>query len=330
MVEARFGFGETAHLVRTVRHRALAGRQITQHGKGGVCAAKFLVLAAAMYFEAQVDMAVFTHVAPDIGRVGDDFDAEGLQQCGRANAGKLKQLGRLDRAGRQDDFSTGVHETLPLCAAKQDGGCPLSCKFDAKHVRQRHEVEVGALEGRAQECTRRAEAPSLVARIGLVAEAAVPDGSKIIHIAPARHAHLLARGYDRIEQRVALGMGGDALRASGTAPLGGAQIVILQFDELGADIGPSPTGTAHRGPAIVVERCAAHVDHAVGRTGTSQCAAAEPTLIGLSGAGVDIVLPDVLAAGIVDHAEAARHVDQQALVGRTAFDQQHRETGISR
>ena len=53
----------------------------------------------------QARLIVILQIAPDLRRVGDDGNAEPAQQIGRADAGKLQDLRRLQRAGRQDDFA---------------------------------------------------------------------------------------------------------------------------------------------------------------------------------------------------------------------------------
>ena len=44
-------------------------------------------------------------VLADAGQVGDDVDPELTQLCGRPDAGKLQDLWRRDRAGREDHFA---------------------------------------------------------------------------------------------------------------------------------------------------------------------------------------------------------------------------------
>ena len=51
---------------------------------------------------------VVVQVAADTGQVGDHVDSEPAQVCSVADAGEQQELGRLDRAGTDDDLMLGV------------------------------------------------------------------------------------------------------------------------------------------------------------------------------------------------------------------------------
>ena len=52
-----------------------------------------------------VDLEVVLQVLAHAGQVGDHVDAEPAEQLGRAHAGQLQQLRRVDRAAAQDDLA---------------------------------------------------------------------------------------------------------------------------------------------------------------------------------------------------------------------------------
>ena len=77
---------------------------------------------------------------------------------------------------------------------------------------------------------------------------------------------------------ITFGMGGDVLRSAGAALRGRPLVVILKGDKCRGDVAPAPAGAAQTGPAVVVLRRAAHVDHAIDRTGAAQCPPPVPAL----------------------------------------------------
>ena len=59
-------------------------------------------------------------VLADARKGMNDRDAVRAEECGIADAGKLKQVGRIHRPGAEDDFASGAHRLRPAVAAKLD------------------------------------------------------------------------------------------------------------------------------------------------------------------------------------------------------------------
>ena len=78
-----------------------------------------------------VDLEVILQVLADARQVGDHVDAVLAQQAGRADAGELEQLRRVDRPAAQDDLAGA--DLLRLTAAARRPG--LRCRYSTPTAR---------------------------------------------------------------------------------------------------------------------------------------------------------------------------------------------------
>ena len=65
-------------------------------------------------------LQVVLQIAADTGPVGDGGDAKFAEPLGRPHAGKLEDLGRTDRAGRQDNLAFRTHLDRASMLPKSD------------------------------------------------------------------------------------------------------------------------------------------------------------------------------------------------------------------
>src|SRR5690606_8083952 len=123
-------------------------------------------------------------------------------------------------------------------------------------------------------------------------------------------------------------MYGDLERAASATPLGCAKLMVLQRDELSANVRPTPAVATLRFPAIVIGRRAAHVDHAVDRTGAADGFTLEPQFGGHAFTARGLVIPYMRVAGHQQFADPARHGDQWTGMVGAAFDEQYRNARV--
>src|SRR6516165_5175962 len=118
----------------------------------------------------------------------------------------------------------------------------------------------------------------------------------------------------------------NAATLSGPPPLRraiAARLVMLGFLEIGQYSFVRPAAVAELGPGVVVERIAAHVDHAVDRARSAEGLAARDwdraaVQFGLGLGGK----PPIVARTIEELHEARRDADPHRIIGWPGFQQQ--------
>ena len=287
------------------------------------------LLAGVLHIGFQVVLQVLAHAAERRPYP----NAQPLQQGRVADARELQQLRRIDGAAAQDHLAAGV-QALQLAAAHRlyaHGARRVvgPVEQDAGRERGGLQRQVGALQGRAKVRHRGAPAPAPVHRHVHRAKTLL---AKPVHVVGACITRLLAGRDEGLVERVAAGTGAHMQRP-GVAPVG--------VTTLGARLGAAKVRQATRvgpfrqavvpGPAVVIERMAADVDHAVDRRRTPDHLAAR---------AVDApVIHERLGLGLV-HPAVARvghrvgktrgHVDEQVVVEATGLEQQHTQLRVFR
>ncbi len=202
-------------------------------------------------------------VLADARQIPSNGDAEVIQTGPVAKAGKLQQLGRGHRAGRQDDLAACARlerRTIRPHARHPHGAAVLEEKrvnLDADL-----EPEVRPLQGRFEKAAGRAPAPP-----GLLVHLEIAGAEIVaaVEIGGRRNAGRGAGLGEGVEHRPAhawvLHAPFPALGVQGPRRID----VIFLAKEEGQDVVPAPAGQTHLAPAVVVRRLAAHVDHGVDR-----------------------------------------------------------------
>ena len=178
----------------------------------------------------------------------------------RADAGKLEQLRRADRAGRENDFaarpSLAAHTVLAVAQAY--GAATL--EQDALDMRAGREAQVRPLEDRLQKRGRRAPTPPATLVDLEIARTSVVTAIEIVDLRNTDLDPGLAHGVeDRPRDARALDPPFAALPMQGAR----AAVMVLLAEEIGQHVLPAPAGKAELAPAVIVGRLAAHIDHGV-------------------------------------------------------------------
>ena len=157
---------------------------------------------------------VIAQVLADAGQRVAHVDAERLQMRGRADAGHLQQLRRIERAARQDHLAARAHLdrraiASALAVAHADRALALEdqARSRARCVRT---VEVRPLHRGMQERARRAHAPAFVDRALRVVDAEL---ARAVVVGIARNAEALGARDEGLAQRMVLVDVGDRHRA---------------------------------------------------------------------------------------------------------------------
>ena len=155
----------------------------------------------------------------------DDRDAEDLQEAGRADAGKLQKLRRVDRAGAEDDFAAGAGGLRAAVAEIFDADGAIAFEDDFGRQRIRLDADVLPLHGRAQEGAGGRHAAAVLGRDLVDADAFLGGAVEIrIEGQPGLLPGLeIARGH-RMDGARAVG---DMERSADAAPIVGAGLVVL-------------------------------------------------------------------------------------------------------
>ena len=144
------------------------------------------VLAAIV----EARLIVVLQVGADALHVGDDVDAVLTQQIGRADAGQLQQLRRVERAAREDHLGVRARRVRRAVLAVFDADRAAPLEQDARGQRIRHHREIAAL-ARGREIAARGRPAPALARGEL--EIAGAFLARAVEIVGARDAGLSAR-----------------------------------------------------------------------------------------------------------------------------------------
>ena len=253
------------------------------------------------------DQQVVEQVAAH-GQVDHRVDADLLEVGGGADARSHEQLRRVERAGRDDDLA----RVDPLPAAR--GRPALDAAHRAARVDDqalddgvRHDLEVASIEDRCEERAIRV-LPAAVHDRGAVPPAPVEGAG--VEVGVERQARLDGRVDEDLGERVALR---EVARAQ----------VPFELLEGRPHLVPAPARAAARGPAVVVLRRAAQVDHAVEAARPAEHAPARQDVPSPGGAalGHGLVLPVHGAAPEVEVLVGVR--DLGVVVRAAGLQHQH-------
>ena len=260
-------------------------------------------------------------ILADAGALVGHLDAEPGQPFGLADAGKLENLGRVDRACGEQHL--GLGEGLPPHAPLPIDQAPHRAAFEDQPLGLglQDDLQVGPLHRRPEEAPGRGPAHPLplvhLEEARALVVAVVEIGARLDAELPRALLH-------RVEDLPAQPLRRDLPAAAAAVHRRGAGVMVFGLQEVGQDIVPAPAKVAELAPVLVVRRLAAHVDHAVDRraparhlaAGIDQAAPVEPRL------GRRLHHP--VGARVADAVEVP-HRDMDPVVGiaATGFEQEH-------
>src|SRR5262249_46273817 len=141
-------------------------------------------------------LEVVLQVVADAGLVEHDRNAEALELLGAAHAGELENLGRADRAGREDHLAASARGSRRAVLPPVHARRAWAVKRDPFHQAVGLEPQIGAVEhGLEKTARRRPAAPALLVDVE-DATALVVAG---VEIGDALDAGLFRRRAERIE-----------------------------------------------------------------------------------------------------------------------------------
>ena len=214
---------------------------------------------------------MFVEAFADARHVGDDGNAEGLQQRRRSDARQLQKLRRIIGAGRQDQFARGARRPRLPAHAILDAGGAASLEQNARGQRVGDDAQIGAAGHRFQVGLRGRAARALARRRLVKAGAFL---RRAVEVVVARIA-ALDGGFDEGEcQRMLVALVRHGERAVAAVQFIGPALVCFRLAEVGKNVVVAPAGIAELAPHVEVLRLAADVDHAVDRARSAEHLAA--------------------------------------------------------
>ena len=248
-------------------------------------------------------------------------DAEALQPLRLADAGQLQDVRRLHRAGGQDHLAptTGFVRLAVLRVGHADRA--LALEDHPRCQRFRLHAQIAPRPRGIEEGARRRPAPPILLRHLVVAEAFLPA---VVVVGVLRKT-LGRRGVDhRVEDLVPFDHVGNVQWSAASARVVAAAFEMFRFLEIRQHRVIRPAAIAELRPGVVVERVAAHVQHAVDRAGTAERLAARDRDGTASHAVLRLGVEAPVVAGVVQQlAEADGDVDPEVGVLRPGFEQQN-------
>ena len=177
-----------------------------------------------------------------------------------ADAGKLKQLRRMNASGSQNDLAVGMVPFAHAGPHDLHAGRALAVDEHTQHVRVREHFQVGPVERRGEIGVIGADPPATTIVDLIVAEAVliavivvgvegVAGGHRRIDEGPRDNGALLEHFH---RQRPALSAG-----------LPFRPLEILKALEIRQHVLMAPADAALLCPAVIIMRLAAHINHAV-------------------------------------------------------------------
>ena len=210
-----------------------------------------------------VHLEVVLEMVADTGQVGHDGDLERPKILRSPDTGQLEELGRVDRAARQDDLA-GLDPLRPASPPLDlDRHGATAIEHDPGHEGPRPDLQVLPPHHRVEVGPRRGEAATPV---DVPVERREPLLAVPVDVVGQVVAGFLTGGEERCEQRVRRRATLQDHRAVMAAKriVGGRREARLHLLEVRQAVGMVPR--LHPGigrPAFVVERVAALEDHAV-------------------------------------------------------------------
>src|ERR1051326_7141262 len=239
---------------------------------------------------------------------------------GRADAGDLQNMRRVDGAAGQDDLAGGAHLAIDAVLAKRDTDAATPLKQQTRRDGIGLNLEIAAAARFAQKGLRRGAAPfaatgHLRIRDAFLLLAVVVGGEREASLL-RRFDKAMSQGQDRAvildDQRTALAAVGRITIAA----------IRLGFTEERQHLVIAPAAAAHLRPIVVIGRIAADIEHAVNRAGAPEGFAARPLQLAAGRAGLAFTEEVPVDLGVVEDAQhAGRHMDPDVAVGRASFEQ---------
>ena len=166
--EMRRGFPEAVDLRRREPENALsADAPFGDLGGKSQAAAALVDRVDVLHAHRKARRVVIAQVLADAGQRVAHLDAERLEQRGRADAGQLQQLRRIERAARKDDFAARPHldrRAIAPALAIAHADRALALEHQPGRVRARAHGQVRPLHRGMQERARRAHAAAVLDR----------------------------------------------------------------------------------------------------------------------------------------------------------------------
>ena len=270
--------------------------------------------------EHQVGVEVVVQVLADAGHVADHRDAELAQEIGRAEPGKLQQLRRAVNAAGDDDLAARPCGLRPARRMVFDADRAAALEQDAGGVRIGRDGQVLTAARLAEIGPRRAPAPPVGGRRLVVADTLLPGA---VEVGVGRDAGLDRGGDHRVAERRAHRVR-DVQRPADAVEIVGAALLVLRLLEERQHRIPVPAFAAALTPVVVIDRSAAHVDHAVDRAGAAEHLAARL----VEGAVVELLLGLAFEHPVDPRVGerlrvAERDMDPRVAVAPAGFEQQH-------
>ncbi len=328
--EVGTGAQERARIAGADREHALAGREVAQAGEHPVAPVVHHVVhgdrLCAAILEAHLQMVL--QVGADAGDVGRDRDAVLPQQRGRAEAGELHELRRVEGAAGEDHLAIGARHMRRAAAAILDAGRTAAVEQDAGRERVGDDLEVGA-PARLAQIAGRGRAAQPVARGVLEVAGAFLGGA--VEVVVARMARLLHGRDERLAQRMRLAHVGHGERPADPVQRVGAALLVLGAAEIGEHVVVAPARIAELAPAVEVLVLAADIEKPVDRARAAQHLAARLDDAAVVELGLGLRRIEPVDAGIVEQlAVAERHVDPEMQVVPAGLEQQHAVAAVGR
>ena len=215
---------------------------------------------------------MITQVFTDALQVVHDIDAKFLQACCLSDPGNFQKLRRVDGAGANDDFAIGLRFTHLTTKIVTHAGTTLASEDKTLGQCIRLNVQIGAAARRIEIAIGRAHTAALADRCLRHADAFLARAVVVICIV---NPDFGGGGDNLVVDLTLLNILGD-LERSVAAPIFIVALALIALHLLKdrQDVLIAPTAVAQLRPSVVVERLAAHEDHAVDRTrATEQLAA---------------------------------------------------------
>jgi len=206
---------------------------------------------------------VLREILADTRQVVQRRDAGGLELGARTDARQQQQLRRVVAAAADDHLAARLDDRRFAGLFVFDAGDPPALEHEAPGERAGFDGEIGARQNRLQIDLGRTGPPAVFD--GDVDDAkALGFGGKILtHRQPGVHGGLL----DQVEAEVLDVVAADPERSVGAMMRRVAVIAPLGAPEVRQHVGIAPAGAPLLAPEVVVERMAAHIEHAVDRRG---------------------------------------------------------------
>src|SRR5580704_8043604 len=192
----------------------------------------------------------------------DDRHADATEVLRIADAGKLQDVRRADRAGREDHLTSRVgplHRATWAAARELDADRALPVEQNAMHERLRDQQEVRPLQRRPQIGACGAGPAAATARLLAPADTFACAGYDAVDVFAVFEPEFLAGLNHAGADRRAVGPRGEQWPVL-TAHLGFLALPAFRLAEIGQAVVPRPASVAELAPMIVILGLAADID----------------------------------------------------------------------